>query len=165
MCQARCSFFFPFFLFFLTLLLSPTACCRTPRCVNGTRLCVSERRRGVEDEEEVERNRRPSCVYVCMYMHIRRVYTLGRSIIPVSRSRQVPIADLLHRSSPHSVPSSGMRARESVDTHATLLLGLLFSLEIGECSLRCFLRRQNFRYNSICIFMRPPNYVCRKHIH
>lgn len=40
--------------FFSRFFFSPS---RTPRCVNGTRLCVSERRRGVEDEEKTVRRR------------------------------------------------------------------------------------------------------------
>lgn len=39
------------------------SCCRTPRCVNGTRLCVSERRRGMKGEEEEVSS------FVCMRIH------------------------------------------------------------------------------------------------
>lgn len=129
--------------FFLTLLLLTATGCRTPRCVNGTRLCVSERRRGVEDDEMKEEKGRGGETAALesssfsSYMYTRYTRPAGRSIIRIEVS-PVPIGDLLHRSS--RAVSFSLRVCErvsSVETHASTFL----SLSLPPCLFLSFCAR------------------------
>lgn len=82
---------------------------------------MRERRRGAEGEEEEVSS------FVCTCIH----RTFGRSIMRIEVS-PIP-SDLLHRSLRSAC--SGMRIRESVDTHQRFRCVNISSLEISNQSL------------------------------